>query len=77
MLTYPFRSKLYFSLADIVSKAPGLLRVPQGDGKALQNQYIADQRQVDRQQNLAIWSALVACTLSIAVHDGAWSCLTA
>lgn len=34
--THPFKSKLYFSLGDIVSNAPGLLRVPQRDGKALQ-----------------------------------------
>ena len=29
------RSKLYFSLGVMVSKAPGLLRVPHSDGKAL------------------------------------------
>ena len=29
------RSKLYFSLGVMVSKAPGLLRVPHSDGNAL------------------------------------------
>ena len=33
---HPLRSKLYFSFGVIVSNVPGLLRVPHGDGKALE-----------------------------------------
>ena len=45
------RSKLYFSLGVMVSKAPGLLRVPHSDGNALP----AQQRQHQLQAQTCCW----------------------